>query len=195
MPTACSVGPSGCPCTTFPFLVSCRRGRQRNVNECACLATLARVKPTLERPDSPINCLYSHMASTGFSQTIRFFFYRNNKRRVKKRTYKGISSLIYKWYRGTLSSNGDALPVETDPEGPETIAGGAVPVDTTTLLKGVSPSAIVPRGEIKLILADAKAVELPEVLVTVLELDAEPSILVSSVVSANKFRYTGIEHM
>lgn len=77
----------------------------------------------------------------------------------------------------------------TDSEGSETMLGEAVPVDTTTLLKGVSLSAIVAVDEIKLTDAEAEAFELPEVLlVTALELDAEPSILVDFAASVNKFR-------
>ena len=104
--------------------------------------------------------------------------------------------MIYKWWGEGFGSNGDALPVGTDHEGSETTLGETVPVDTTTLLKGVSSSAIVAADEIKLTDAEAEAFELPEVLlVTVLELDAEPSILVDSAVSVNKFRYTGIKRV
>ena len=104
--------------------------------------------------------------------------------------------MIYKWWRGGFSSNGDTLPVGTDSEGSKTALGETVPVDTTTLLKGVSSSAIVAADEIKLTDAEAEAFELPEVLlVTALELDAEPSILVDSAASVNKFRYMGIKRV
>lgn len=80
-----------------------------------------------------------------------------------------------------IRSSEDTLAAETVPKGPETIADDAFVGDTTTLLKG--PTAIVDAGEIKLTLAVADAVELPEVVVTVLELDAELSIFVDSVLS------------
>lgn len=58
---------------------------------------------------------------------------------------------------------------------------------TTALLKGASAIAIAVAGEIKLTLAVAEAAALPALLVSVLELDAELSILVAdSVVSANR---------
>lgn len=82
-----------------------------------------------------------------------------------------------------IRSSEDTLAAETVPEGPETIADDAFVGDTTTLLKG--PTAIVDAGEIKLTLAVADAVELP-VIVTVLELDAELSIFVDSVLSVNR---------
>lgn len=83
-----------------------------------------------------------------------------------------------------IRSSEDTLAAETVPKGPETIADDAFVGDTTTLLKG--PTAIVDAGEIKLTLAVADAVELPEVVVTVLELDAELSIFVDSVLSVNR---------
>lgn len=82
-----------------------------------------------------------------------------------------------------IRSSEDTLAAETVPKGPETIADDAFVGDTTTLLKG--PTAIVDAGEIKLTLAVADAVELP-VIVTVLELDAELSIFVDSVLSVNR---------
>lgn len=82
-----------------------------------------------------------------------------------------------------IRSSGDTLAVETVPKGPETTIADddAFVGDTTTLLKG--PTAIVDAGEIKLTLAVADAVELPEAVVTVLELDAEPSIFLDSILS------------
>lgn len=76
--------------------------------------------------------------------------------------------------------------METVPKGPETTIADddAFVGDTTTLLKG--PTAIVDAGEIKLTLAVADAVELPEAVVTVLELDAEPSIFLDSILSVNR---------
>lgn len=85
-----------------------------------------------------------------------------------------------------IRSSGDTLAVETVPKGPETTIADddAFVGDTTTLLKG--PTAIVDAGEIKLTLAVADAVELPEAVVTVLELDAEPSIFLDSILSVNR---------
>lgn len=103
---------------------------------------------------------------------------------------------LYNGWRGVLIwSSEDTLAVETVPKGPETIADDAFVGDTTTLLKG--PTAIVDAGEIKLTLAVADAVVmLPEVVVTLLVLDAVPSIFLDSVLSVNRsiihgYRYRG----
>lgn len=83
--------------------------------------------------------------------------------------------------------------METVPKGPETIADDAFVGDTTTLLKG--PTAIVDAGEIKLTLAVADAVVmLPEVVVTLLVLDAVPSIFLDSVLSVNRSIIHGYRH-
>lgn len=97
----------------------------------------------------------------------------------------GSHSLPYNGRSGVLiRSSEDTLAAETEPRGAETIVDDAFVGDTTTLLKG--PTAIVDAGEIKLTLAVADAVELPEVVVTLLELDAEPSIFLDSLLSVNR---------
>lgn len=140
----------------------------------------------------PINRAYKCSPKeryTGSNWSIRYFVDRRHgvsKPRNKVREW-GCAVALYNGWRGVLiRSSGDTLAVETVPKGPETTIADddAFVGDTTTLLKG--PTAIVDAGEIKLTLAVADAVELPEAVVTVLELDAEPSIFLDSILSVNR---------